>query len=594
VAGRASARPAALFRAAGCAVPRGGLCCSARRAVLSRAARYGKMTSVTVHEILLFILCAVAVIVAVRWIARKTGLPAAALLTIVGILYALLPGPNVELRPELILTFVIPPLLYSAALDSSLIDIRRNLRIVISLSVLLVLATAMLIGVGFDLWVSGATLAAGVALGAAVAPPDPVAALAVGRRAGLPSNMVTLIQGEGLLNDATALTILSVAVASATGRGFSFPAAVGKFVIVAAGGVVAGVAVAYVVRLLRHVRTDPLSANAISLATPFAAYLLGEELQVSGVLAVVVAGLIVGHDAPRYASGASRLQTGAVWRLADFLLEGLVFLLIGQQLPAVVSELAQYDTRTVVIAVAVSVGVVLLLRPLWLVLTQLLPRSLHTRLGGEADADTEDTDESARDRMREKPLNAKEVTALSWAGTRGVISLAAIFSIVGPFPDLALLHFCAFVVVLVTLLGQGLTFAPLVRWLGLRANRADLARERNEARSASVRAALDRLDDIQHEQHDHVEDRAIETMRKQLEIRLERYRRRLDLLEKADSEDVPTSPQYEAALMVRRAVIESQREELLRWRDSGNINDETLRVLERELDHEERLLPDRS
>jgi Na+/H+ antiporter len=556
------------------------------------AAGYGKMTSVSVHEILLFVLCAVAVIVAVRWIAGRTGLPAAALLTIVGILYALLPGPNVELQPKLILTFVIPPLLYSAALDSSLIDIRRNLRIVISLSVLLVLATAMLIGVGFDLWVSGATLAAGVALGAAVAPPDPVAALAVGRRAGLPSNIITVIQGEGLLNDATALTILSVAVASATGKGFSFPAAVGQFVFAAAGGVVAGIAVAYVVRLLRQVRTDPLSANAISLATPFAAYLLGEELGVSGVLAVVVAGLIVGHDAPRYASGASRLQTGAVWRLADFLLEGLVFLLIGQQLPAVVSELAQYDTSTVVIAVAVSVGVVLLLRPLWLVLTQLLPRSLHTRLGGEAEA--EETDEPARERLREKPLNRAEVTALSWAGTRGVISLAAIFSIAAPFPDLALLHFCAFIVVLVTLLGQGLTFAPLVRWLGLRANRADLARERNEARSASVRAALDRLDDIQHEQHDHVEDRAIETMRKQLEIRLERYRRRLDLLEKADSEDVPTSPQYEAALMVRRAVIESQREELLRWRDAGNINDETLRVLERELDHEERLLPDRS
>src|SRR4051812_27057955 len=232
-------------------------------------------------EILLFVLPAMAVIVAMRWVARRTGLPSAALLTIIGIVYSLLPGPNLDLNPELILTFVIPPLLYSAALDSSLLDIRHNLRTVISLSVLLVLATALLVGAGFHLWVAGATLAAGVALGAAIAPPDPVAALAVGRRAALPGNMITLIQGEGLLNDATALTILSVAVASVDGKGFSFATAVGQFVISAAGGVVAGVVVAYVVRALRHLREDPLSANAISLMTPFAAYLLGESLQVS-------------------------------------------------------------------------------------------------------------------------------------------------------------------------------------------------------------------------------------------------------------------------------------------------------------------------
>ena len=542
------------------------------------------MSRVSVEGILLFVLLAVAAIVVVHWVANKTGLPSAALLTIVGILYALLPGPNVELEAEIILTFVIPPLLYSAALDSSLLDIRRNLRTVISLSVLLVLATAMLVGVGFDLFVGGATLAAGVALGAAVAPPDPVAALAVGRRAGLPSNLITLIQGEGLLNDATALTILTVAAAAADGGHFSFPGAVAQFLLSSVGGLVAGVVVAYAVRALRHLRQDPLSANAISLLTPFAAYLLGESVHVSGVLAVVVAGLIVGHDAPRYASGASRLQTGAVWRLIDFVLEGLVFLLIGQQLPKVVNRLADYSTGTIVTAVAVSVGVVLLLRPLWLVLTQSLPRSLHTRLGG--------TDEENA-RARDGRLNAKEVTALSWAGTRGVITLAAIFVIHGNVPDLDLLRFCAFVVVLVTLIGQGLTFAPLVQRLGLRANQADLARERNEARSASVRAALDRLAEIKQERHDHVEDQAIENMSKQLEVRLERYRRRLDLLEKSESDEVPTSPQYEAALMVRREVIEAQREELLRWRDTGNLTDEGLRTLERELDHEELLLPDR-
>jgi CPA1 family monovalent cation:H+ antiporter len=548
---------------------------------------------VSVEATLLFILAAVAVVVAVRWISDRTGLPSAALLTIVGILYAVLPGPNAELEPDIILTFVIPPLLYSAALDSSLIDIRRNMRTVISLSVALVLATALLVGVGFSLFVTGATLAAGVALGAAVAPPDPVAALAVGRRVGLPSNLVTLIQGEGLLNDATALTILSVAVAAAGGNKFSYPEAVGQFVIAAAGGVLVGVAIAYLVRLLRRVRADPINSNAISLAVPFAAYLVGERVHVSGVLAVVVAGLIVGHDAPRMATGASRLQTSAVWRLVDFLLEGLVFLLIGQQLPSVWKGLAEFPTATVITAVGITVGVVLLLRPLWLVLTQLLPRSLHMRLGGE-DAAEDESAGAARERQRERALNGREVAALSWGGTRGVITLAAIFTLPVPFPDRDLLLFCAFVVVLVTLIGQGLTFAPLVNRLGLRANDADNARQRNEARSASVQAALSRLDEIQHEQHDNVEDHAIENMRRQLGHRMERYQRRLDLLEKSDSDEVPSSPQYEAALSVRRAVIDAQRDELLRWRDAGRLSDEGLRVLERELDHEERLLPDRS
>jgi CPA1 family monovalent cation:H+ antiporter len=174
-----------------------------------------------------------------------------------------------------------------------------------------------------------------------------------------------------------------------------------------------------------------------------------------------------------------------------------------------------------------------------------------------------------------------------------VISLAAIFTLPVGFPDRELLHFCAFVVVLVTLLGQGLTFGPLVRRLGLRVNEADEVRARNEARSASVRAALERLDEIQQEQHDHVEDEAIENMRRLLEQRLDRYRRRLDLIEQSDSDEVPTSPQYEAALMVRRAVIDAQREELLRWRDASMLSDEELRKLERELDYEERLLPDR-
>jgi NhaP-type Na+/H+ or K+/H+ antiporter len=566
---------------------------------------------VSPESTLLLVLAAVAVIVGMRWVADRTGLPAAALLTLLGIGYALLPGPNLTLDPDLVLTVVLPPLLYSAALDSSLTAIRRNLRTVVSLSVLLVLATAVVIGVGFGLFVAGATLAAGIALGAAVAPPDPVAALSVGRKAALPPRLITLIQGEGLLNDATALTILAVAVSAARGNGYSTPAAVGQFVFASVGGVAAGVAVAYAVRPLRKLRSDPLSSNAVSLATPFVAYLLGESVHVSGVLAVVVAGLIIGHNNPSWASGASRLQTGAVWRLVDFLLEGFVFLLIGQQLPNVLRGLGEFATSTVVIASSITVGVVLLLRPLWLWLTEHLPQSLHTRLT-EQDLDGDGEPDSEPDRepgstapgagkaIRPGRLSGREIVALSWAGTRGVISLAAIFTLPlvtddgSPFPDRDLLLFCAFLTVLVTLVGQGLTFGPLVRTLGLRANEADEARMRNEARAASVEAALLRLDEMEAERHDEVDDRAIAGIRTQLTTRLNRYRHRLDLLDSAEAGEIPLSPEYEAALRLRRSVIEAQRIELLRWRDVGRLPDEGLRALERELDHEEGLLPDRS
>ncbi|BEL10154.1 Na+/H+ antiporter [Actinoplanes sichuanensis] len=542
------------------------------------------------EKILLFALAAIAVIIVVHWVTEKTGLPAAVLLTVVGVIYSYIPQlQNLRLEPEIVLMFLLPPLLYNAALDSSLLDIRRNIRTVISLSVVLVLVTALLVGFGFSFWVAGATLASGIALGAVVAPPDPVAALAVGRKAGLPGKLITLIQGEGLLNDATALTVLTVAIAAHQDGNFSVGGSILKFFTSATGGVVIGIATAYIVRFLKPFRADPLNANALSIITPLAAFALAEHYHLSGVLAVVVAGLIVGHDTPRYTTGASRLQTAAVWRLIDFILEGAVFLLIGMQVSDTLKGLGDYTWAEIAIPVGITLGVVLLVRPLWLILTQLLPRQLHLRLGGQQDDDM-DVPEG---KTKEEPLSGREVTALSWAGTRGVITLAAVWIIPESVTNHDLMVLCALVVVLVTLVGQGLTFAPLVRWLGLRANQKDKARLRNEARSAAVQAALNRLDDIQEEQHDHVEDEAIETMRRQLQFRLDRYRRRLDLLEQVESTELPKSPQYEAALMVRQAVIDAEREELLRWRDAGRLADESLRVLNRELDHEELVLPKR-
>jgi Na+/H+ antiporter len=599
--------------------------------VATRAGADWRLTITTVHTALALALAALAIIVLVELVATRSGLPAAALLTVCGLIYGFLPGPNVDLNPDLVLTFVLPPLLYNTALNSSLLAIRGNLRSVISLSVALVLVTALLVGVGVDLFVPGVTLAAGVALGAAVAPPDPVAALAIGRRVGLPARLITLIEGEGLLNDATALTTFLVAVGAAKSGDFSYGRTALTLLIVSIGGIAVGAVVAGLIRLTRAVINEPIVHNALSLGTPFAAFFFGEELHVSGVLAVVVAGLIIGHDTPRAVSGASRLQTNAVWRLVDFFLEGVVFLLIGQQLPKVVRALSPYSVSMITIAATITVGVALLIRPLWLVLTQTLPRNL--RLGSDAGVQSR--------------LSGREVAALSWSGTRGVISLVAAFSLPlftdsgAPFPGRDLIIFCTYLVVLVTLIGQGVTFGPFVRALGLRADLADQIRIRNQARLASLTAGLHRLDEFvtehsaQSEQSaaarlaaagraddnsledgdrlditgervdlageasdelvdERIDEESIEALRARLQGQLARAQRRIDSTDPNDLAEGATPVRAAADIAVaalRRSVIDAQREELLLWRNAGRLPDASLRILQRELDHEEHALP---
>jgi CPA1 family monovalent cation:H+ antiporter len=437
--------------------------------------------------------------------------------------------------------------------------------------------TALAVGWFVFLVVPKITLAAGLALGAAVAPPDPVAALAIGRRAGLPARMLTLIGGEGMLNDATALTILQVAVAATVSGEFSFGAAVGEFALAAAGGLLIGTAVGYLLRLIRPLLRNPLRANAVSLATPFAAYLAGEAAHVSGVLCVVIAGLMAAHDSPRDESGVSRLQTDAVWQLAEFILEGVVFLLIGDQLLTVLRGVRDEPPAVTAGAILVTLAGVLLVRPIWLFLTQSLPRMLRWRLGHHA-----------------PPLTGREVIAMSWAGTRGVITLAAMFSVPrvvrggAPFPDRNLMLLCAYVVVLVTLVGQGLTFGPLLRRLGLKSDPVEDAHLRHEARLAAIRAALRTVDDMQagHEIPSSVADR----LRTSLRRRAETDEHVFEMWSAAIDEGGWT-PELEAAVRAQHAVIDAQREELVRWRDGGRLSDDLLRTLQHELDHEESVLP---
>jgi monovalent cation/hydrogen antiporter len=524
-----------------------------------------------------FVLAMVAVIIAARLVADRLRVPDSIVLTVCGLIYAGLPGPILHLEPHLVLLLVITPLLFGAARRSSLLAIRANWRPIASLSVVLVLLTAFAVGALVSLIVPGLSLAAAVVLGAAVAPTDPVAALSVGSRAGLPPRLVTLIGGEGLLNDATALTTWQVAVAAAVGGGFSLAYAAGKFVLAAAGGLAIGAVIGYVLRLGRHLLRDPLVANTVSLATPFLAYLAGEEAHVSGVLAVVIAGLMAGHDPPSGESGAARLQTAAVWQLVEYLLEGLVFLLIGQQLPTVLAGLSDESAGKTAAAIIATLGAVLVVRPLWLILTQIVPGWFGWRLG---------------DRL--PTLNGREVTALTWAGTRGAITLATVFAIPTslsngrPFLDRDLILLCAYIVVLVTLLGQGLTFAPLLRLLRLGTNEAEAVQVRNEARLAALAAASATLDDMQAEAE--LPDSVAAALRDALRQRTDRLQARISLLEDADG-DVGRSPEFDAAVRAQQALIAAQREELVRWRDCGRLPDESLRKLQHELDLQERTLP---
>ncbi len=530
-------------------------------------------------EVVGFALAIVAVIVLARRLADQFRVPYAIVLTGCGLIYAALPLPEIRLEPQIVLWFIIPPLLYAAALRSSLLAIRADWRPISSLAVALVLVTAVAVAGLISAVVPAIGLAAGLVLGAAVAPPDPVAALSIGRRAGLPSRMQTLIGAEGMLNDATALTILQVAVAATVARRFSFGLAVGEFLLASAGGLAIGVAFGFLLRLARPLLRNPLRANAVSLATPFAAYLAGQAAHVSGVLAVVIAGLMAAHDSPRDESGVMRLQADAVWQFIEFALEGVVFLLIGAQLPPVLRGLHTESAGLTAAAILVTVAAVLLVRPAWLFLTQSVPRFFGWRLGHHA-----------------PPLTGREVVALSWADTRGVITLAAIFSVPlvvdsgAPFPDRDLLVLCAYLVVLVTLVGQGLTFAPLLRRLGLRADEAEDAQIRHEARLAAITAAVRTVDDMQASRE--IPASVAEATRALLRRRADRHERLYSMLADADG-DTDWTPELEAAVRVQHAVIDAQREELIRWRDSGRMSDDCLRTLQHELDHEESVIPGR-
>ncbi|WP_119730028.1 Na+/H+ antiporter [Thermomonospora amylolytica] len=527
----------------------------------------------------LWLLTVPVLAVGVAAVARRTGVSAPLALVVAGLLATAIPGtPDFELDPEFVLFAFLPPLLFAAAWQSSLPNLRDNARPIAYLSVGLVLCTTLVTGYVVYLIVPGLPLAAAFVLGAIVAPPDAVAAVGVAKRLGLPRRVVTVLVGESLFNDATALTAFRIAVAAAAGEGVSLATGGERFLFAAVGGTLVGLAAGPPLHWLRTRLRDPLAENAVAVLAPFAAYLVAEAVHASGVIAVVVSGLYLGHRFTE-SPAATRVLGLSFWKVLTFILESVVFLLIGLQLPAVVEGLSAWHPLTLAWWALTVFAVVVAVRFAWVFATALVPALVarrRARTGGAVD----DT----------RRLNRRELTVVSWAGMRGVVSLAAAFAIPvttargEPFPERHLILFLTFTTVLATLLVQGVTFPALIRRLGIggEAERHTDAVAEAGAQHAAARAALERLEALVAEEED-LDEQVLRRLRELAEYRQLRAWERLGGGTGPGGTEVPTAV-YQR---LRREMLAAEREVFVRLRDERRIDDEVLDRVLRELDLEE-------
>jgi CPA1 family monovalent cation:H+ antiporter len=523
-------------------------------------------------EVLLIVLASVT---AASGLARRLRVPPPFLLVFGGLAVSYLPGvPEISLDPHLVLVLVLPPLLYAAAVSTAYADFGDNLRPIGLLSVGLVFVTTLAVAGVAALVASELPFAAAFALGAIVAPPDAIAATAVGRRMALPRRVLVILEGESLLNDATALVSYRIAVSAAVVGGATFGGALADFALAALGGAAIGLALGIVLAALRRRLDDPLLENAVSLLTPFAAFLPAEKAHASGVLAVVVTGLYLGRRAPVLLTSGARLQGQALWGMVTFLLEGLVFALIGLQLPQVVDALGDDSTVAIGTAAAVTATVVLV-RFAWVFPATYLPRLLSARL---------------RERDPSPPWQYPFL--IGWAGMRGVVSLAAAFALPNDMPGRDLILFVTFCVIVATLLVQGLTLPWVVRRLDLdeagaveRVEKAVATADHHVARTALQELA--RLDDD-------IPSAVADELRHHLEERVRRAHAVLggcpgedEYDDGATAEDRHALADALTAAQIRRQLLDVERAELLRLYRQRDIDDEVLRALQQQFDVEE-------
>ena len=501
-----------------------------------------------------------------RWLDVPYPIP----LVLGGLALGLLPGlPEVELEPDVVLLIFLPPLLYSAASFGDLAALRADARAISMTAIGLVLATIGVVGVVAHEAI-GLPWAVSFALGAVVAPTDPVAATAIMRRLGAPRRIVNLVEGESLVNDASALVAWRVAVAAAVGGSFSALDATADFLVAVAGGVAIGLAVGWVVASIRRRLEDPTTGSTISFLTGYAAFLPAEELHVSGVLAAVVAGLYMGWHAPTIVSAEGRLQTISMWEVLTFLLNATLFILIGLQLPVIVDGLDTYGFGEAVGYSALVCATVIATRFAWLFTVPYLLRAVDRR-----------------PRQRERRVGAAPRVVVGWAGMRGAVSLAAALALPletdagTPLPGRDLILFITFVLILFTVVVQGLTLPALVRRLGVGAEESHADEEEAQARFVAARAGIARIDELAGE--DWTNEDTVDRARGLRQFRIRRLKVRLGKAEDHDGVEA-RSIAYQRLM---REIYTAERAALVELRNRGEISAEVINQLIRELDLEE-------
>jgi Na+/H+ antiporter len=501
-----------------------------------------------------------------KWLSVPYPIP----LVLGGLVLGVMPGmPEIELDPDLVLVVFLPPLLYAAAFFADLRTLRANIRPISLAAIGLVVATTAAVAVlGHE--AIGLSWPMAFALGAIVSPTDPVAATAILRRLGAPRRLVNMIEGESLVNDATALVAYRVAVAAAVGGSFSALDAGVEFVTSALGGIGIGLVAGFVIAEIRRRLDDSPSENTISLLTGYAAFIPAHELGLSGVLAAVTAGIYLGWLAPQLASPQTRLQGFGMWEILVFLLNATLFILIGLQLPVIVDSLDGHSTGEAIGYAALVCAAVIGARFGWLFTVPYLVRAIDRRPA-----------------QRERRVGPRQRVISAWAGMRGAVSLAAALALPletdagAPLPDRGVVLFISFVVVVVTVVGQGLTLPALIRRLGVTEDGSEEQAEEVRARLVASRAALDRLDELAVE--DWTRDDTLERVRAMFQFRQRRFKVRAGKIDDDDGIE-------DRSLAYQRLMHElytAQRQAVVELRNGGEISNDVMHRLERELDLEE-------
>jgi Na+/H+ antiporter len=506
-------------------------------------------------------------------IANRLTVPYPIILVLGGLVLGLIPGiPSITLNPDLVLLVFLPPLLYASAFFYDLRSLRNDARVITLNAIGLTLATAAVVGVVAH-EVMDLPWAVSFALGAIVSPTDPAAATSIMRRVGAPRRMVNVLEGESMVNDAAALLAYKVAVAAAIGEGVSASHTVLQFLGDVAGGVAIGFVVGWTIAEIRKRVTDVNTELAISLFSAYGAFIPADQLGVSGVLSVVTCGLVLGFRAPEIASPESRMQGFALWSILTFLLNATLFILIGLQLPTIVDGLSGEPAVQVVGYAAIVCGVVIVMRFIWINTLTVVIRTLDRR----------EAQRARRSTWRERTIGG-------WAGMRGAVSLAAALALPlhtnggEPFPGRDLILFITFALILVTVVGQGLSLPWVIRRLGVIEDGADEENEEIKARLVIAKAALDRVDELEAE--DWTRDGTIERVRNLYRYRKRRFAIRAGKIEDEDGVE-------EGSLAYQRLMHEIyavQRAELIRLRNQREISADVMRRVERELDLEEQRL----